>query len=214
MICSISFGQSIEFSIGGNYNMFYDLRNFQKDYGNFSSSYTPKLGYSFLLGVSDLKVDSLKRARIVLFVNKYKGNVKISDGGLGFGYEIDVDVSKTNIGLGLYPLNFYLDQDIQLSLGGEFSYLLEEKIIGKKSKWSMTNAQTSQEIGNGTNEKSYKSNFGLSGSINYRLKLLNKWYLSPEYKYYLGLTKEFINIDGRTKSMRHLLMIRLIKSIE
>ncbi|QLH47588.1 MAG: hypothetical protein HWD58_19410 [Bacteroidota bacterium] len=81
--------------------------------------------------MNDLKVDSLKRARIVLFVNKYKGSVKISDGGLGFGYEIDVDVSKTNIGLGLYPLNFYLDQDIQLSLGREFSYLLEEKSLEK-----------------------------------------------------------------------------------
>ena len=56
--------------------------------------------------------------------------------------------------------------------------------------------------------------FGIAAMISYDIRIKEKWYISPQYKFYLGLTKEFENTEANIKSMRHNISIGIIRKFK
>lgn len=56
--------------------------------------------------------------------------------------------------------------------------------------------------------------FGLSAIICYDIRIYNDWYLSPQYKFYLGLTPEFKETEESIHSLRHYFEIGVKRKIK
>ncbi|MEI8048659.1 MAG: hypothetical protein WCI92_14860 [Bacteroidota bacterium] len=202
-------GQNIELSGGMNRNNYFD---WQKEEGHFIAEYTPGNGYCAELSLSDFKFDSLT-IKISLLVDNYKGSFYTQDGGLAGAYKTVAEVEKTTLGIGLYPLNFYIFKKIKLSLGGELSYKISDRTNGYKSGWVMYVGSTYMTIENDSVHINKDFVWGVSGKLSYDFRINQDWFIAPQYKFYLGMSDEFMNTEARIRSMRHNFEISIIKRI-
>jgi len=197
------FSQDIELVGGINKNNFFD---FNTDEGHYKSSYTSGLGYSVGIGIEDIKLDSLK-LRFTLSLDKYSGQLNVSDGGLGGGNTTKAEIDKSVISLGFFPLNLKIMNRIDLNFGFEFSRLIHEFIKGTASGWSISNPSWSYDLSEKYTRYSSLTNFGLKGRIAYDISLSDILVISPQYSFYYGLLNEFDEFPKETKSMRQYICI-------
>jgi len=197
--------QRMEIIGGVNGTTFYDNAG---DEGHFSSSYTSNTGYVIRLGVDDIKVGWWE-SRLTLSYDKYGGGLNASDGGLGGGYIMEAEVEKSLISLGLFPVNVKIINKIDLSMGMEFSALLDESFMGTYTNWNMGSPDQITDLQD--KYDSYSAGFyvGLQGRIGYEIKLSDRLFVVPQYVFYFGLSKEFKEFPEQAKSMRHYLNIGL-----
>lgn len=205
-----AFSQNLEVIGGLNKNHFFD---FQQNEGHFSSSYYSNYGYTLRIGVDDIKVDWLT-LRFTLSYDKYGGELKASDGGMGGGYTTNAKIDKSVISLGVFPVNFKIIDRIDLNFGFEIAGLINENYSGTSSGWNMGNPDWSYDLNEKYDRYSSKIYFGLRGRIAYDFNISDKLSISPQYSYYLGLSNEFDEFPEATKSMRHYFCIGLQRKLK
>lgn len=210
LVISSSFGQAIEISGGANRNKYFDL---QKKGGHYITEYTPDFGYSFGISVSDFKIDTL-RMRISLLIDHYNGKIYTTNGGLGGASTTEAQVFKTTMGIGFYPVNISIRNGLNFSVGGEFGLRLYDRTSGYKSSWRMGAPSTYMTIENDSVSINKDFFFGLTGRISYDFRLKENWYISPQYRFYVGFTDEFENTEAKIKSMRNNILIGIIRKLK
>ncbi len=189
--------QCIEFSGGVNRNSFYD---YQKNEGHFKAIYTSDFGYSIGVGVNDILQKSIP-LKFGIRLDNYKGKFYTTDGGLGGASTTEANVEKNTIGIELYPLNIKIFNKIRLNFGVEFSVLLNETTTGYKSSWKMFEPSIILDVNMTNIHKNYY--YGFCGQLSYEFNIIQNWYLSPQYRFYWGLSEEFVNVEARILSYRH-----------
>ncbi|MEX1192499.1 MAG: hypothetical protein WEA99_11040 [Brumimicrobium sp.] len=204
------FSQNIEIIGGFNNNNFYD---FQQNEGHFSSSYESDYGYTFRIGIENIKVDWMT-LRFTLSFDNYVGKLTASEGGLGGGYTTNAKVDKSIISLGVFPINFKIIDRINLNFGFELSRLISESYSGTNSGWLMGQSNWSYNLNDKYERYSSKTYFGLRGRVAYDFNISDKLAISPQYSYYFGFSNEFDEFPKVTKSMRHYFCIGLQRKIK
>ena len=205
-------GQNIGLSGGIIRNNFFDLQK-QED-TPYSANYTPGYGYSFGICLSDFKLDDLPMEASI-GIETYKGKFMNAYQGLGGANKTEADVEKTNIVIGIYPYNFSVSKKIKLSLGGQFSFKIHDRTTGYKSYWTVAwPYPTHINIENDSVKINKNFFLGFSGKVRYDFRIVKDWCISPQYRFYFGITKEFINTEAIIRSMRHNFEIVLSKRIK
>lgn len=201
--------QSIEIIGGLNKNSFFDL---QQSTPHNSSFYNSDYGYTIRFGIEDVKVDWMT-LRFTLSYDQYGGGLEVSDGGLGGGNTTTATVEKSVISLGIFPININWVKNLDLNFGFEMAALINEKFNGTNSGWSISAPNWGYDLNEKYDRFSAKAYFGLRGRLAYDFNLSEKWSISPQYSFYIGLTNEFIEFPQITKSMRHYFCVGLQRKL-
>ncbi len=206
MVCvNNSFCQKIELFGGANKNLFHDFNYSQ---GHFNSSYESDFGFTAGVALDSIKID-WQTVRLTLQFDKYGGKFFASDGGLSSGNSTSATIEKTVISLGAFPINFRIIKRIDLNFGLIISRLIDETCTGTISGWTTYQPNWSYNLQDKYNRYSSSIYFGLQGRIAYNFKISKSIRISPQYLYYFGLSKEFVEFPEVTKSMRHYICIGL-----
>lgn len=201
--------QNLEITGGINKNLFIDFVN-DNHYG---ASYRSEYGYSFGMGIDDVKVD-WSTYRFTLNFTKYSGGLEAHDISLGGGSITTAQIDKSILSMGAYPINFRIFKRMDLNLGVEFSILMDEHFKGTKSGWNIGNGSWNKSLAEEYKRYSAKQYFGLSGRLAYDIKITEKWFISPQYSYYFGLSREFIEFPEASRSMRHYYSLGLQRNLK
>lgn len=204
----ILFSQNIELIGGGSYNSFFE---FHKDEGHYITSYQPEWGCMFKVAIDDIKFEE-QGLRFTLGYVNYGGKINAYNGGLGGGSRTLADVNKSVLSLGIYPFNFKILKRIDFNLGVEVSGLLHETFSGIIYSWTM--GESTSIVLEERYEK-YSTSFyiGLQARLAYDIKIVEGWAISPQYSYYLGLSKEFVKFPTAARSMRHYFCIGIQRAL-
>jgi hypothetical protein len=202
--------QNIEIVGGLHKNRFFDT---EKNEGHFKSSYISGGGYGIGFGIDSVKMDRLT-LRFTVGYSHYKGEIIVSDGGLGKGYGVNTFVDKSILSLGAFPINFKIIKRIDLNFGFELSGLIGEKVNGLREDWIWNEGGTIKDLKQLYGIYSSKTTFGLVGRIAYDFNVTDKLAISPQYTYYFGLSSEFAHFPEMTKSMRHAFSIGLQRKLK
>jgi hypothetical protein len=210
LIISISYGQTVEISGGANMNVFHlpgeDISSLPV--------FDPEFGYSFGISISDFRIHTL-RMRISLLIDNYKGElIRYRDQIGGVTSHISAEVNKTTVGIGLYPINISIRNRFHFSFGGETSIKLYDKTSG--STWSYRLTPSKMIWIKYYEPVRINKNlfFGISGRISYDIRIKENWYISPQYKFYFGLTDEFENFEEKITSRRHCILVGIIRKMK
>jgi hypothetical protein len=204
------FGQKIELFGGQNRNIFFDSGQAS---GHFNSSYNSGLGFIAGIGVDSVKVDWMTMQFRLQF-EKYSGELKASDGGLGGGNSTQALIDKSIITLGLFPLNFRILKSIDLNFGLEISRLLDEYFNGTTGGWMMGKPNWSENLQDKYSRFSSLTYFGIRSRISYDFLLTQSIFISPQFSYYHGLSREFDEFPQQTRSRRYSFGIGFKKEIK
>ncbi len=216
LLSSLSlFSQNIELIGGVNKNVFF---NFPRNQGNFSSSYNADYGFSVRIGVDNIKNRRMS-LRFTLGYDKYGGELTAIEGGLGGSHTTEAKINKSIISLGLFPLNFRIINKIDLNIGVELARLIYEQYSGTTSGFHMGHDSWSYNSWSYNLADKYdhfnaKTYVGIVARIAYDFNISDKWAISPQYSYYLGLSDEFKEFPETTKSMRHNFCIGIQRKIK
>ncbi len=205
---AIMFGQHLELFGAMNWNNFHDYNNERYQI----SEYKPGNGYSFAISIDDI---AFKEAalRFTFRLDNYSGEIYTRSGGLA-GFNITkASVEKYSLGFEVFPLNFKILKALRINIGGSFNFLISEKLSGYKQSWFPSSPSDPVLLDGNTVELSNNFTFGIISRIAYNIKIAEKWYISPQYQFFFGLSNEFIKIQAKTKSMRHYLGLGIIKDL-
>ena len=207
-----SHAQKLEFSGGVNRNNYFDGN---KDQHHFESEYHPGYGYSFGIGISEIKKGS-SPPRFALRLDRSTGKIYTHKGSLASGYTTEAEVAKTTLGLGFYPFNFKVLKRIQFSIGMDLSFRISDKTSGYKKWWEGSQIVRGGYMTIDNDSMSINNNvfFGISGRVGYLFNINEKWGLLPYYRFYMGVTDEFKNTEAEIKSMRHSFEIGIVRNLE
>ena len=196
--CVIIYAQSTEITIGYILNNFFDL---EEDEAYNSSTYYDRGGFGLGVAIENVMIDSIK-VRYTLSYSKYAGKIRNYNGGKGSGTTIMANVHKSIVSLGFFPVNLKILKRIDLNLGFEGSILLHEHFSGSISKRQLIYDDEMEDL---DNDIRFNARFhaGACGRLAYDISLSEHVFLSPQYSFYLGLTKEFEDYSTETKSKRH-----------
>ena len=203
------FAQRIGYFGGLNRNHFYDFKNDDK-LAYYEANYTTGTGFEFGVSIENVKIDSIPM-RFTVSISNYKGTVSVEDGYLLGGSTSNFTSNKYVVNAGIYPVNVELEKNIRFNLGGQFSYLLAQSIVGEHVKYRANEGQERIKMDSDFFDTRRNLYFGISARLSYDIELQNDWILAPQYNFYLGLTTEFKNIESKTNSMRHLIGIGFTK---
>ena len=203
------FAQRIGYFGGLNRNNFYDFKNNDK-LTYYEANYTTGIGFEFGVSIENIQIDSIPM-RFTVSISNYKGNVAVEDGYLLGGSTSNFTSNKYVVNAGIFPVNVKLEKNIRFNLGGQFSYLLAQSIVGEHVKYRANEGQERIKMDSDFFYTRRNLYFGISARLSYDIELQNDWILAPQYNFYLGLTTEFKNIESKTNSMRHLIGIGLTK---
>ena len=203
------FAQRIGYFGGLNRNHFYDFKNNDK-LTYYEANYTTGIGFEFGVSIENIQIDSIPM-RFTVSISNYKGNVAVEDGYLLGGSTSNFTSNKYVVNAGIFPVNVKLEKNIRFNLGGQFSYLLAQSIVGEHVKYRANEGQERIKMDSDFFDTRRNLYFGISARLSYDIELQNDWILAPQYNFYLGLTTEFKNIESKTNSMRHLIGVGLTK---
>ena len=138
--------------------------------------------------------------------NAYSGKFYEEHFARGYNATIEADFEKSMISLGLYPLNLYFLNRLDLNLGNEISRLVHEKFTG-------TEETNYLRIPGGIEHNIYDLNdilnnfsspwaLGLQTRLTYDIFLTKSLILAPQVSFYIGLSNEFGEIYSDVKLMR------------
>lgn len=191
--------QTFYLDFGGNYGRFYDLR---REEGHFSKEYSQGFGYNFDLRISDIKLDSNFTFQFAVGFEKYEGDFYASDGGQGGASSKRGSLQKQIIDVEFYPLNVRFWKSFIFSTGVEVNFKVNQRLAGISSQWQM-GKPSYPDIDLNTIDGFVKStNWGLNACLGYEFSIGNIK-IKPNYKYFLGLSKEFDQIPSNARSQRH-----------
>lgn len=193
------FAQNLEVIAGLNQNQFFD---YNQDEGSYYSSYQSDHGFAVRIGIEDIKVDWMN-LRFTMGFEQYGGEIDVSGGGQGGDYRTTAEIDKSVLSLGLFPLNFKIWERIDLNFGLEFSALLNESYQGRIRGNTLGGIPRTESMEERYDNYSNKTHWGLRGRLAYDFEINDRYSISPQYSYYLGLTDEFSEFPEDTKSMRH-----------
>lgn len=186
--------QNIDFMTGMNKSEFYN---------DSRSSNQGGWGCFLRMGIDGIKMQRLPLRFTIGFEN-YGGEASGWDGGLGGGGMVYVNFRKTIITLGAYPINFRIIDRIDLNFGFEHSRLLTESYSGEIYSSGYKHPLTFIcYLEDRYDHYSEKTTSGLRGRIAYDHVLSDKWAVSAEYSYYLGLSPELDEFPESLRSRRH-----------
>ena len=202
--------QELEIYGGGNLTRFYDRVG---DYYHNLNKYTPGPGAQLGLGFEHVKMGPIPIG-MTFSLEKYSGKFYVNNVGLGGGSETEAKVEATSIHLALYPFNIkLLKRHLEISLGWEASLLLQEKVQGVH-KWRVLGIGSyEKEISDQMYSYSKKLNSGPIGRICYSFAFGKSWELVPQYKFYLGLTRRFQNLETDVWYSQHLFELAIRKNL-
>jgi hypothetical protein len=203
------FAQRIGYFGGLNRNHFYDFKNDDK-LAYYEANYTTGTVFEFGVSIENVKIDSIPM-RFTVSISNYKGTVSVEDGYLLGGSTSNFTSNKYVVNAGVFPVNVELEKNISFNLGGQFSYLLAQSIVGEHVKYRANEGQERIKMDSDFFDTRRNLYFGISARLSYDIELQNDWILAPQYNFYLGLTTEFKNIESKTNSMRHLIGIGFTK---
>ena len=203
------FAQRIGYFGGLNRNHFYDFKNDDK-LAYYEANYTTGTVFEFGVSIENVKIDSIPM-RFTVSISNYKGTVSVEDGYLLGGSTSNFTSNKYVVNAGVFPVNVELEKNIRFNLGGQFSYLLAQSIVGEHVKYRANEGQERIKMDSDFFDTRRNLYFGISARLSYDIELQNDWILAPQYNFYLGLTTEFKNIESKTNSMRHLIGIGFTK---
>jgi hypothetical protein len=195
--------QTLFVESGVNYGSFYDFKTIE---GHFDKEYKPNMGYSFNIGLSDIKIDSTFNLKFALGFEKYGGQFYASDGGMGSNTAERGNLQKQIIDLEFYPLNIRFLKHFVFSTGLEVNFKVGEKLSGTRTRWAM-NSATNPDIDLNTISGFVKPlNWGINASLSYEFEI-GQFLIKPSYKYFIGTSQEFNIIQSPAKSQRHVFQI-------
>lgn len=197
--------QRMEISGGVNFNTYYDNGG---SGGHYSSEYTSHTGYAIRLGVDEVMSRSWE-FRFTLGYERYGGGLSAGDGGNGGGYYTKAEVEKSLLSFGFYPVNFKLDDNLDISIGIEGSRLLNEAVEGTYTNWTFGGPDKVTDLQDKYDRYSAPYCVGLQGRIGYEFRLSDRMMLVPQLTYYYGLSPEFEQSPETAKSSRLFLGIGL-----
>jgi len=134
--------------------------------------------------------------------------------GLACGYQTIANVNKSILPLGVFPVNIRILKRIDLNFGLVISRLIRESFSETTSGWKLTQPAWNSNLQDKYNRYSSLTYWGLQDKVAYNFKLTKSVYISPQYLYYFGLTKEFVEFPDFTLSMRHYLCLGIKKKIK
>ncbi|MGM0650128.1 MAG: hypothetical protein ACQES1_06425 [Bacteroidota bacterium] len=210
---TLSGQNKIELHAGVCKNYFHD---YMSNDGHYQSSYNPScIGYSFGVGIENIKVDSLTM-RFTLSYDIYTGEIEVNDGGLGSGHTTTGTINKSVISIGVYPLNFKILKKIDLNFGCEISGLVYENNTGTISGWSMGQPYNvwSYDLEDRYDRFSSLVHFGLKSRVAYDIEIAENLLIFPQYAFYYGISSEFKEFPEATKSIRHYFCIGLQRTLK
>ena len=204
---------SQEIGISGGYcmNHFFDLQ--KEDSPHIATEYENGSGYRFNIILDKIYLDTLL-FRFSLNFTKYDGSFMAREGGLGGSSTTEAYINKYLLGLAIYPINIKIFKELRINIGGEFSYLVKSDIKGSRSSWNMSSGSNYIDLESDSIDIFKEFHFGIVNRIGYNFKLFKQWYLVPEYNFYLGLTREFDDIDPRVFAYRHFFMLGIISRLK
>lgn len=204
------YGQKLETFTGLNLNTF---RHNTRDYSTYYATYQSGLGPTLGIGIDSLRLGMLK-FRFTLQYDMYGGELEASEGGHMYSQTTVAEINKSILSIGIFPVSIRIIKRIDLNFGVQLSLLLAESIKGTESGWSATNGSYEYDLQDIYDRYSSIFYFGLTGRIAYDFKLPNAYFISPQYSFYYGLTKEFTEFPEGTKSMRHYFCIGIEKRLK
>ena len=191
-------GQTIDFSAAINRNNFYC-----RDIDITGSGNTPGYGYSFGLGISDLRIDTLRmNMAFYLHFDNISGAGYFENLNHYSGQTMTAAVKKSTLSIGIYPLNFsFFKRRLSFSLGGTVGFKIWSQTLGRESSWSSppTGPWTTKVVDFSDADPNWLITFGIASGLSYNFNLGERWTLAPKYRFCLGLGLDF----SRFKSMRH-----------
>ena len=211
LLSSPGYSQKIELYSGALKNHFYDCT---KENPHYSSRYSGNWGYSIGFAVDSLKFE-WHTLRIAVQYDNYSGKMYARSGGQGGSYSVDGQIQKGVISLSIYPVNIRkLIKQMQLSIGVTGSILVYELFSGEYNGWMIGQGANSGRIEDKYSSYSSNFTFGIQSLINYRIRIAEGFEIVPQYSFYLGLSKELINMPEYMKSMRHYFWLGFRKRIK
>lgn len=197
------YSQKIYVQGGANYGSFYD---FVTSEGPVFADYDRQLGFSFNVGIQELKLDSTFKPTIAIGFEQYGGDFYASDAGLGGGVSESGTLIKRIIDLEFYPLHVTFLKNATISAGFEVNYCFSKKLSGYRSEYQMGVSNIPDTDLNSIKGFVVPINFGLNLTAGYEFKLGNVL-IKPTYKYFLGLLSDFNYIQSNAKSQRHIFQL-------
>jgi hypothetical protein len=191
-------------------NHYFDL---QEENSHQSTEYSPGNGATvgFSIGKINL-IDPIRsdtnQLKFVLSFTGYSGQLSSTDGGLGGSSSMTLKTEKYIVALGFYPLNIRLYRELYLGFGCEFNYLLAHHDEGEKSSWNMNGVDTTINLKD--SDLHHPLNFGINFSLDYNVGIGKQYYLVPSYVFYIGMGKEFKDVNGGS-CYRHFLNLGIAK---
>ncbi|WP_018342193.1 hypothetical protein [Cytophaga aurantiaca] len=212
------FAQRIECIAAVNYNHFYTKIGSNTD-PNTTEDYKNGYGYTFSIGIDDIKIDDLP-LKFTLKYDHYTGGVSYNSSSMGGGNAYNIHTQKDMLGLGIYPLNATFFHKLKLSIGTEFNFLIHSQQSGNQSSWYYTpngpnpSTSSSSTIDNNSKKVNQIFNFGINTSLRYEFPLSDSWLVAPQAMLYLSMTNEFNSSFNNTKSIRPYLGLAFIKNLK
>lgn len=191
-----SVGQRLEV-FGGYFPNDYFER--QPDEGHYFSEYSDGDGFSIGCSIDSLIYDSL-RFRFSISFEQYTGGITEYDGGLGGGYGLKAKSTKSTIGFRFYLINVNIVKELCFNFGGAFNFLIGDDTEGIKEVYNINGFYATYDLSDGSINAPVT--FGFIGRVAYNLKVMNSWFVIPQYTVYLGMSPEFRYVTSRTRSFR------------
>ncbi len=200
------FAQRLELAGGINRNSFFDWKG---NNPHSSAEYTSDYGYGVKLAIDKLG-GYFSFLRLSIGYESYNGTANFEDGSLGGSSTMYIDMHKSIFSVGVHPFSFEFKNKLNLSIGFEYGWLLNESYTGHTSGWVIGLPPNDFEYDFDNTDPKYKnynekSYFGMCGRIGYVVHLSNTWTLLPQYALYWGWKDEF----SYTKSFRQYASIGL-----
>lgn len=200
---TFGYSQKIYVQGGANYGSFYD---FVTSEGPNFSDYKGQFGFSFNVGIQELKLDSTFKPTVSIGFEQYGGDFYASGAGLGGGVSESGTLIKRIIDLEFYPIHIKFLKYASISAGFEVNYCFSKKLTGYRSEYQMGVSNIPYTDLNSIKGFVVPINFGLNLTAGYEFKLGNV-FIKPTYKYFLGLLSDFNYIQSNAKSQRHIFQI-------
>jgi len=204
--------QSVGLYGGYSHNHLFD---FGKD-GHIESEYLINSSYTIGIGIENVKIDWLNMSFTVDY-HTYGGEIQEKYSGLASWSTTNVQITKSSISVGIFPINLYLFNHIELDFGVLFSGLIQEDFNGTKMGCS-GNVNGGFDCFTINLEEKYQNIsarwvFGIQAKVGYDFHLSETLILAPSYSLSLGLSDEFSEVILDKRFMRHNICLGVKKKI-
>jgi hypothetical protein len=176
----------------------------------------PDIGHRFYFGFNDVRL-GLKELEGVNFrftcgVDRSTGVFFYRSGGLGGGSITNAKTQKTVITIGVYPFNFKFFKHLELNIGVKYLRTFSSNASGSSSDFGLAGNDV-RDIGDVEGGVFSKNQIGATGRVACQIKLTDNLSLTPQYSYYISLSKEFRRYISTTSIQNHFLGIGIQKGI-